>query len=570
MLRNLIKSDSTQNWEIETLIHKRLKIKFQNFNAGIILVGFFSLLAWTPSYIWIFKDSRIWPWDQAWYASNSLVLADHLRKFDLLAWLSQMFLTTPTKPPLLPWINQIPFLLTDKLNVEAFLLLINPIAMTISSILITVIISKESKSRLAGLASGILLTTSLVAVGVSHQLLVEPLQVAILIASILVIQEVFTKRVLDDQALVKLMILANLNLLIKLNSVVCLLPILVLLFFRIFKKSIKIKLSKPKNLIRLKSTWFVIMLSTLTIFWFIKNLPYVLHHAYLATKGLSTYSTNTSGLDSLIYWIKSIRLDSSLILLMYTSCLVFASLIYFMKRYAQRDQISTLSRNPISFAQIIGLLVAFNFMLLVLADNSDIRFELNLISIMCLAIGIYLSKWNRTILFSLVIIIFCLGMSTQLKLIEPTYIQKTQWDLPIKNNNQEVNEVSDTLNQICTTKDKPTKVFIVVELPYLNPTSWNYYEAKRRFGNTESGQCIIYGNDYAENNLEEALAKIQAFNPDFLLAPTEFLLFSSDLPNKIDLNQVSTEVVTELVTKQEFFKKDQVFLKWDLYKRVID
>lgn len=74
--------------------------------AGVLLA---------PTVVWIFRDARVWPWDQAYYATLALQIRSVFHD-GVLAWLSA-FLTIPdSRAPLLPWLAQATLPLTRVLG----------------------------------------------------------------------------------------------------------------------------------------------------------------------------------------------------------------------------------------------------------------------------------------------------------------------------------------------------------------------------------------------------------------------------------------------------------------------
>jgi hypothetical protein len=127
-----------------------------------------------PTIVWIFRDARVWPWDQAYYATVALQIRYALHD-GALAWLSA-FLTAPdSRAPLLPWMAQATVPLTRILgDAERALLFANLLTGGITLGLV------YSATRRLGGTLAIALTAMLACAGSSdfiafnHQFLVEP------------------------------------------------------------------------------------------------------------------------------------------------------------------------------------------------------------------------------------------------------------------------------------------------------------------------------------------------------------------------------------------------------------
>jgi hypothetical protein len=127
-----------------------------------------------PSVVWAFRDARVWPWDQAYYATLALQIRYALHDGPL-AWPSA-FLTVPdSRAPLLPWMAQVTMPLTRLLgDPERALLLTNTMTGAITLGLV------YTATRRLGGTRAVALTAMLACAGTSdfiafnHQFLVEP------------------------------------------------------------------------------------------------------------------------------------------------------------------------------------------------------------------------------------------------------------------------------------------------------------------------------------------------------------------------------------------------------------
>jgi hypothetical protein len=59
----------------------------------------------SPSVVWIFRDLRVWPWDQAYYAELTLKI-HYAMEHGPLAGLKALLIVPDSRPPLLPWLAQ--------------------------------------------------------------------------------------------------------------------------------------------------------------------------------------------------------------------------------------------------------------------------------------------------------------------------------------------------------------------------------------------------------------------------------------------------------------------------------
>jgi hypothetical protein len=74
-------------------------------SAKFTVAPLLAIVLLAPSVLWIFRDLRVWPWDQAYYAELTLKIHYAMAHGPLAAF--RAFLTVPdSRPPLLPWLAQ--------------------------------------------------------------------------------------------------------------------------------------------------------------------------------------------------------------------------------------------------------------------------------------------------------------------------------------------------------------------------------------------------------------------------------------------------------------------------------
>jgi hypothetical protein len=145
-------------------------------SAKSAVAPFFAIVLLAPSTAWIFRDLRVWPWDQAYYAELTLKIHYAMAQGPLAAL--KALLTVPdSRPPLLPWLAQGATALIGLLGApERAFLLTNIAAAAVTLWLV------YSATRRFGGNLGAALTIMLLAAGTSdfiafnHQFLVESVQ----------------------------------------------------------------------------------------------------------------------------------------------------------------------------------------------------------------------------------------------------------------------------------------------------------------------------------------------------------------------------------------------------------
>jgi hypothetical protein len=146
-----------------------------------ILIGALLLI---PSVIWIARDHRVWPWDQAYYAMQALKI-EHALHDGPIAW-EWAFLKVPdSRAPLLVWLAQITSPLAGAfLGAERAFLLVNILAGVATFWLVFSTLRRLGADIWAATAGMALCGGASSFIGLNHQFLVEGVQVTTVAAMI--------------------------------------------------------------------------------------------------------------------------------------------------------------------------------------------------------------------------------------------------------------------------------------------------------------------------------------------------------------------------------------------------
>jgi Dolichyl-phosphate-mannose-protein mannosyltransferase len=234
----------------------------------------------SPSVVWIFRDLRVWPWDQAYYAELALKI-HYATEHGPLAAL-KAFVTVPdSRAPLLPWLAQaVTPLIWPLGSAERALLLTNIAAGAVTLWLV------YSATRRFGGDLGTALVAMLLGAGTSdfiafnHQFLVESVQ-SMAVAGVACIT-LRADRFSWPRLAAATMFWVALALLAKTTSVGFVLPFL--LYMGIVCVAVR---AKRESAIA-ADTWLLLGASLLvaaTIIWYAMNWHGVVGHIIEATKG---------------------------------------------------------------------------------------------------------------------------------------------------------------------------------------------------------------------------------------------------------------------------------------------
>ncbi|MBX7144471.1 MAG: glycosyltransferase family 39 protein [Oligoflexia bacterium] len=125
---------------------------------------------------WMLLDQREWIWDQAWYGEVTLRL--HFAAIGgAREWLTELLLGMRTKAPGLAWIGQFFVPLSSHVGgIEHALLVVNLLALLLSCWLVYLAVSRDTGNAEAALIAGFALVSMPMVVALSHEYMVETLQ----------------------------------------------------------------------------------------------------------------------------------------------------------------------------------------------------------------------------------------------------------------------------------------------------------------------------------------------------------------------------------------------------------
>lgn len=135
------------------------------------------LLLLLPNIIWGFLDKSVWPWDQAWYAEESIRLWVSLITPGA-EWFKDMLNVFHTKAPLIAWFGQFFILLSGILGIHEALLL-SILVVSYFSLVLTYSAAQHISvnSKLIPLLAVLVVASAPLFVAMSHEYFVEIYQV---------------------------------------------------------------------------------------------------------------------------------------------------------------------------------------------------------------------------------------------------------------------------------------------------------------------------------------------------------------------------------------------------------
>ena len=458
------------------------------------------VLLWVPSIIWIFRDKKIWAWDQSWFGSSSLNLSHTLLNLDFRGWLTTMINTTPAKPPLLPWSAQFLGLLEPIFRADQrVLLFINIVFVGLICYFSYKLIENITNSLVAAFSVAVLLSGSKLFVGLSHQFLAETAQCFAIVYFIHSLVSVRKKG--EDSKFssrISFVLSVNFILLSKANTLLLISPFLVFVPIRnLIKISLYVKEFKNETALIKFKAMSALMLSSLTILWYAFNYQQVANHFYLATKGLETYATGVTGLNQVGYWIRALLFNDSKIVFIFLITTA-AMVIHFAKTLYTQNHKDKFSSKKFFQWETNGYLLTLsaatilNFVLVVAGNNSDPRFLTTLILFISLLTASIMSRCSKIATNVLAVMILSVACLTQLASLSVSGSNATAWYFEPMASGEKNLELRGVFDEVCGFESETKKVYINVELPDVNANTFTFYY--ELFYNNSN--CVFYSHNY--------------------------------------------------------------------------
>lgn len=545
--------------------------------ADYVYLLFLLLLSLVPSIVWVFNDNQVWPWDQAWYAEVSTELSYQL-SHQPIAWSQSMISAFGIKAPGLAWLGQFFVPVGEQFgSIEIGLLLSVIFTQTMVIILSYRYLLQLTNNRLVTLISCLLMPSSSLWLGLTHQYFVEPLQTLAITWIIFIL--VYTPEWQLSQVAFHLLGAFSLAMIAKvtspLYSLIVIIFILIYGLQRIVKFPKKLKVQAYlilgiRYLFKNFKYHYVafILLAISTFFWYAKNLKTIVSFTKLASSGQASllYGEKTSFWSKLQYWLTALQKSFFTVPLTFFIgvCCLYLFFKFLLNIINQDNVKKTLSHFDIcaiaSALQIALALVVFS-----LNVNQENRYLLPLIPYIVLLFSWLLVKINQRLVLATVsgILIFQLiTVNAQAMGLTPINKNLSYWLYPLNANPTQKEMLEAIVNETCRLEDRARYNIIGVELPWFNANSASFFTAKKM---TQNGfRCYYTSLGYAENNFDKAWQRMIDLNINY------FITLSPKSNFKIDaFNQVSLPVL-EKIQKDSLFKPIGTIDKYPilLYKRI--
>jgi hypothetical protein len=471
-----------------------------------------------PSLVWISRDRRVWPWDQAWYGEVSVDLWFWL-EHSLKRWVGEMADGLPTKAPGIVWLGQFFVPLRGIFGSTETALLLSIVLTQFVMLVVLFQIGQRMapQSRLIPWVGVLFAAGSQLFVGLSQQFFVEPLQaLAVTWTFYIVLRSDWTKA----RTAIHLASALILGVLAKADTpLYCLMACLYCGY---------VLLRKPRDL-NFATEWrssssrgLVLVFGLLGILsglWYLHNLASILQHIRDVTGDPAlNYGTRDSVIHKLITWSQLMNLS---FLGPYLSWGFVAAIIVAGARTVYRRVYS--SSRQLIHVQPLAILSMIQIALLLFIFSVNIEVEprfmyalLPCVVIMLMQICVFLPR---------IALIALIGLgSTQWVVVNGVSLgrvdrltDQSQWLLPLQVNSSQYDELS---RVVYFTSDIGERYNIVgVEYPWLNANSADFFAAKERL---KTGRHNYYTSlGYAQTDLNAAMHRIEEIQIRYVITVSE-------------------------------------------------
>ena len=476
------------------------------------------ILLLLPSLIWICQDHSVWPWDQSWYGQVSadcwFWLGHSFRQ-----WIVAMADELNMKPPGISWLGQVFIPLRSVFgSVEAALLF--SILLTQAALLALLFRIGEwlkPESRLVPLAGVVFASATQLFVGLSHEMLVEPMQ-AVAVAWTFYIalrSEDWPKA----RIIVHLGSALILGVLAKATTpLYCMLPLLYSIYCLVrrpgpakFRGEWAIRSSRVLILV------FGILILP-TVLWYLRHLGEVWQHVRDASS--SNIALQYGSRDSIAH--KFVLWTQLLVQSFFSPYLSWGCLAAALAAIGWRRRSGGASKTKGALVSTPLVLSAVQIVLMLLTFSMNITVEprymfalLPGLAIVVMEVCASLPKKAVAVLLLLAAVQWGTVNGASLKLARPLSGQ-SQWLIPLHSDRSQYEE----LERVVGVTDRVGRYNIVaVEEPWLNANSAAFFAAKRSLQAGARGYYTSIG--YAQDNIEAAMRRIQEFDPAYVITLDE-------------------------------------------------
>lgn len=509
--------------------------------AAWIVPGIFVVAISLASLAWIVRDYAVWPWDQAWYGETALELR-HAMSSGFKSWLDAMLGAMGSKPPGLPWVAQFmtPFSTHFAGRFEPAFLLVNLASQAATVLVVYTIVRRLGAGVTAAVAAMVVAGGASLAIGMTHQFVVESLQT---LCFALLMWVAVASPTLSIWRLVPLLLAAvAASFLIKASSFAFVVPMLTyVVVARLASREKSVR--RPNRLDAVVSVAALIGVG-LTISWYVRNWAAMRQHFVNATSSnvaldYGSIGTLGSKLQFWLYW-SGLSVSPSIAFAAAVAGVIGLALGLALWRclgVTMRELAGHAVASGLLFALALGGLIAVNILGLATQINEETRFLVPFAP----AFGI-LSGWSLTVLRFRLLAAIALAAGLANTAVgfayafgaNPLGVTPTPWLRVVNPDPGPDRLLAEAVSRSCTSDVAGHIDFVGVEFMHFNANSASYYSARQQARGAP--RCYYTSLGYAESDLQRALARFESTKPgNFVTLRPELHEKPVNFLNRIDV-----------------------------------
>lgn len=528
--------------------------------AGLALVAILSAFA-VPNMAWVVLDRRVWPWDQAWYGEVTADLYFRLGHAPD-SWFSGMLSLMPSKPPLLAWLGQAIVPLGVAAGSVDIILLVFIVALQTASLALIWSACRAVAPRNLPLVAAATLFAAAgpLFVGLTHQYLVEPLQILDTSASLLLALR--APRMSGLRILALLSLLAVVGLAAKTTTFIyCGLFWVIALAYGV--RAIRRRRWVPGDPAAWAALASAILLGIVTGGWYLANMADMLAHIRAATSGADAELYGHSGtlLAKLPFWWDAAQIGFFVgwdrWAIAFLPAAMAASAVVLPCGLWRR---SWRLEDAVAFAASAHVVVTA--LLLAGQPNEETRFLVPLVPDLAVLLA-----WSvRAPALRPIGAVAALAFAIQFAMVAaqslgwPISTATSAWLLPVKPDRSDRITLQGLMLASCPPSAMNRINVVGPEYPQLNANSMAFFSAKERL---KSGyRCSYTSLGYAESDVGRALARVKDMHTHDIILPR-----ASSLPTSPDpFNKALVGTQTAVASSPDFSKIGEV-AQYDVFEQ---
>lgn len=514
------------------------------------LAPFIAIAALLPSVVWILADNAVWPWDQAWYGQVSADLFDAL-VMQPDRWPALFSHAFAIKAPGIAWIAEFLIPVARAIGAVNPVLLCVPLIASLLTLWLTfdALLTITRGDRFSSLVGMIVVATGPLFVALSHQFVVEPLQLLATAWAVWIAAQ--ADRRTAPYLLVQLIAATTFGLLIKVSS-----PLYTFapggLVLLVIAARLRTRSRTTAGVVRRLDpvawrTWIPLGLGTVLLLastglWYAINWQPLLAQVALDHSGpvADLYGTKAPLLQKLPFWIVAMQ-KSFFSPLTAVVCTAVAAV----------GVVSVVRKRTRDFPLLVALSALLELVAVVVAFASATPEETRYLLAAAVHVGVVVAWALSVIRFRLVNAFVLLALLVQWVVVNgqalgmlPMRADLSAWLIAPRAEAHEVQLAEATVRATCQPFSYNRYTVVGVDLPWFNANSLAYIASVRR-AERLPGNCYYTAMGFGPTDVDRAVQRIQDLNAlYFVTLDHSAVAYATDLFNGSN-DAVATRIASD-------------------------